>query len=103
MTKILEKFTGDNGITNTPQRHPCKNRRRRKKDFHKTWKIMYTNIRGMKGKKESLTEILCENEPQIFLLSETLLCSNAGTLIEGYTFYIERNSLQTRACKYNAA
>ena len=48
---------------------------------------MYSNIRGLKGKKLSLTSILHENEPHIFLLTETQLRSNTGIAIEGYTFY----------------
>ena len=48
---------------------------------------MYSNIRGMRGKKASLTEILHEKNPQIFLITETQLRSNTGTNIDGYTFY----------------
>ena len=48
---------------------------------------MYTNVRGIKGKKESLIEILNEYQPNVFLLTETLLRSNTGFNIDGYTFY----------------
>ena len=48
---------------------------------------MYTNIRGMKGKKNSLIEILHDCEPQIFLLTETQLRSNTGMHIDGYKFF----------------
>ena len=48
---------------------------------------MYSNIRGLKGKKLSLTGILHENDPQIFLLAETQLRTNTGMSINGYTFY----------------
>lgn len=48
---------------------------------------MYSNIRGMNGKKNSLTEILHESDPQIYLLTETQLRSNAGIKIDGYNFY----------------
>ena len=51
------------------------------------WRLMYTNIRGMKGKKNSLIEILHDNDPHIFLLTETQLRSNVGMHIEGYKFY----------------
>ena len=53
---------------------------------------MYSNVRGIKGKKASLIEILSEHEPQVFLLTETLLRSNSGTSIEGYTFYSKARS-----------
>ena len=54
---------------------------------------MYTNIRGLKGKTPSLTAILHEQEPHIFLLTETLLKSNTGLKIKGYTMYSRvRNS-----------
>ena len=48
---------------------------------------MYTNIRGLKGKKTSLTAILQENDPHIFLLTETQLRSNTGITLKGYTFH----------------
>lgn len=48
---------------------------------------MYTNIRGLNGKRNSLTEILHDNDPQIYLLTETQLRSNAGIKIDGYNFY----------------
>ena len=48
---------------------------------------MYANIRGMKGKKNSLIESLNDNNPQVFLLTETQLRSNIGMQIKGYQFY----------------
>ena len=48
---------------------------------------MYNNVRGIKGKKESIIEVLDEYEPEIFLITETLLKCNTGFNIEGYTFY----------------
>ena len=48
---------------------------------------MYANIRGMRGKLNSLTEILHEHDPQMFILTETQLKSNTGTNIKGYTLY----------------
>lgn len=48
---------------------------------------MYSNVRGIKGKKESLIEIINEYKPQMFVITETLLKSNTGTKIDGYTFY----------------
>ena len=48
---------------------------------------MYANVRGLKSKMSGLTEILHENDPQIFLLTETQLRSNTGNRIKGYTVY----------------
>ena len=48
---------------------------------------MYSNIRGMKGKKNSLTEILHDHDPHLYLLTETQLRSNVGLKIDGYNFY----------------
>ena len=48
---------------------------------------MYANIRGLKGKITSLTEILHEHNPQMFILTETLLKSNTGINIKGYTLF----------------
>ena len=48
---------------------------------------MYANIRGMKGKKNSVIEILHDKDPHIFLLTETLLKSNTGMQIDGYKFF----------------
>ena len=48
---------------------------------------MYANVRGMKSKKASITETLNEHNPQVFLLTETLLRSNTGISIDGYTFF----------------
>ena len=48
---------------------------------------MYANVRGLRGKLNGLIEILHENNPQVFLFTETQLKSNFGTTIKGYTFY----------------
>ena len=48
---------------------------------------MYTNIRGFKGKKPSLTEILNENKPHLFFLTETQMRSDSNEQIDGYTFF----------------
>ena len=48
---------------------------------------MYANIRGLKGKKPSLIEILNENKPHLFFLTETQLRSNTNEQIDGYTFF----------------
>ena len=51
------------------------------------WKILYSNIRGLKGKKVGLNSILHDHNPQLFLLTETQLRSNVTQKLEGYTFY----------------
>ena len=48
---------------------------------------MYSNVRGIKSKKDSLIEILNEYKPQMFVITETLLKSDTGMKIDGYTFY----------------
>ena len=48
---------------------------------------MYTNIRGIKGKKASLATILQQQEPHVFLLTETQLRSDLTINFKGYTFY----------------
>ena len=48
---------------------------------------MYSNVRGIKSKKASITETLHEHNPHLFLITETQLRSNNGVSIEGYTFY----------------
>ena len=48
---------------------------------------MYTNIRGIKGKQSSLTEQLHSENPEVFLLTETLLPLNINIQIAGYTFF----------------
>ena len=48
---------------------------------------MYANVRGLKGKKHSMIDILNDNNPQIFLLTETQLRSNSGITFPGYIFY----------------
>ena len=56
---------------------------------------MYSNVRGIKSKKASLTEILNEQEPHVFLITETLLSTNNGTSIDGYTLYGKARSGKT--------
>ena len=48
---------------------------------------MYVNIRGVKGKRTSLIEQLDSENPHLFLLTETLLPTNANIQITGYTFF----------------
>ena len=48
---------------------------------------MYNNVRGLKSKITSLNEILQDNNPHLFLLTETQLRTNTGVQIEGYIFY----------------
>ena len=48
---------------------------------------MYANVRGLKGKKTCVTEILHQHEPHIFLIAETQLRSNMSESFDGYTFF----------------
>ena len=48
---------------------------------------MYANVRGMKSKVNSITTILNENKPELFLMTETQLRSNVGMNVSGYTFH----------------
>ena len=51
------------------------------------WKLLYTNIRGLKGKIIGLNAIIQDHTPQLFLLTETQLRSTIAPKIQGYTFY----------------
>ena len=46
---------------------------------------MYANIRGLRGKKNSLIEILNTNQPHLFLLTETQMRSSVNEKIGEYT------------------
>ena len=59
------------------------------------WVIMYTNIRGIKGKLTSLRQILLENSPHVFLITETQMRSNTGISINGYTFFTRKREGKT--------
>ena len=48
---------------------------------------MYANVRGIKGKKTGITEILHQHEPHIFLIAETQLRSNMTENFGGYTLF----------------
>ena len=50
-------------------------------------KIMYTNIRGLKGKRASLIENLSAERPHFFLLTETLLTTDSDIQLDGYIFF----------------
>ena len=56
---------------------------------------MYVNIRGLKGKKASLTEILNDNKPHLFFLTETQMRSNSNEQFDGYTFYSRKREGKT--------
>ena len=50
-------------------------------------KIMYANIRGLKGKRSSLIEQLAAEKPHFFLLTETLLTTDSDIQLDGYIFF----------------
>ena len=65
-----------------------KTKKRKKKPNERVkWKILYANIRGVQGKRVSLTEILDDLKPEVVLLAETLLYNNVGIKIKGYKFF----------------
>ena len=49
--------------------------------------VMYANVRGIKGKKTGMTEILQQQEPHIFLIAETQLRSDMAESFVGYTCF----------------
>ena len=59
------------------------------------WVIMYANTRGIKGKLTSLRQILLENSPHVFLITETQMRSNTGISINGYTFFARKREGKT--------
>ena len=56
---------------------------------------MYANVRGIKSKLISINEVLVENNPHLFLLTETLLRTDTGLNIPGYTFYGKKREERT--------
>ena len=94
----INVITSSNSIT-TPAIHTptkihdnsnigtCNNNNNNSKKIVQKWSILYTNIRGIKGKMISLKQSLSENSPHLFLLTETQLRSNTGISTEGYTFF----------------
>ena len=48
---------------------------------------MYANIRGVRGKRAALIEILESEKPEFFLLTETLLPPGMNLQIEKYVFF----------------
>ena len=69
--------------------HPPKmgQKTQKNKIIKEEFKIMYTYIRGMRGKRASLCEIANENNPHLFLLTETQLRSDTTQKIDGYCFH----------------
>ena len=53
---------------------------------------MYANIRGMKSKINGLIEILHDQNPEVFLLTETQLKADTGIQIKGYTMFSRARS-----------
>ena len=48
---------------------------------------MYANVRGMKGKKAGISELLQQHEPHLFLIAETQLRSDLAVSFDGYTCF----------------
>ena len=65
---------------------PKRKRRKNRKKKDQLWTFFYANCRGINSKKNSLTDVLGELNPQIALFTETKLSANVGFKLEGYTF-----------------
>ena len=86
---LLESSTMEaNGMENGKKNvQKTKTRRsQRKKKIWRETKIMMVNMRGYKGKQNSIKEIVAENQPTILLLMETL-CKKEEINIEGYKIH----------------
>ena len=68
----------------TPKRNNKKNT-----TTHETWNIIYSNVRGLKSKLNSINQILLDQQPHLLLITETQLRSNIGmsSFFNGYEFY----------------
>ena len=81
--------TNSNSITSTTKTENKKlrnktRRSKRKKKGKTDIKIMYSNIRGYRSKRNSLIQILEEVKPDIVLLIETNLKGNTAINVPGY-------------------
>ena len=52
-----------------------------------TWTLLYANVRGIKGKTSSISELTQELNPHLFFITETLLQTNGGINVQGFTFF----------------
>ena len=70
---------------NAGMRTKSKSKSRPKKS--EIWKIIYTNARGIQGKKSSLIDIVEEMKPKMVLIAETQMRTNKGIEIDGFTYF----------------
>ena len=56
---------------------------------------MYANTRGLHSKKICIQDMLDENKPDIFLLTETQLKSDMGIKFKGYCFFGKQRTSST--------
>ena len=63
------------------------NKKRQSVPLQTTLKLMYANVRGIKGKRSSIIEHLNSENPHLMMLTETLLPTNNGIVIDGYKFF----------------
>ena len=61
---------------------------------NETWNILYANVRGFKSKIKSINQILLEQRPHLFMITETQLRSNTGISLEGYSFYGRKRDIK---------
>ena len=73
-----------------------RNHKQRKDTSNNYMKIMYANIQGFKSKTAGLTEILHDNKPHLFLLTETQLRCDTSEKIDGFTFYSRARKGKTK-------
>ena len=64
------------------KRAKCKSRKRKE-----TWTVFYSNVQGIKSKRNSLIDIFEELKPRIALITETQLTTGGSCKIDGYTFF----------------
>ena len=83
---VIDEATDNKETQNNQINNNNKNKKRKKQATQK-WKMLYANIRGVKGKRSSLIEHLHAEKPEICLLTETLLQSDNALNISGYTFF----------------
>ena len=69
-------------------KHPVKTRRIRRsnKKIKHVCKFVYSNIRGLSGKTQSLKQIVMNIDPDIILICETHLTSDRNVNIPDYRF-----------------
>ena len=66
---------------------PRRPRRKNNVANSQLWKLFYANARGITSKRTSMSDIFGEIQPEIALITETMLKSDTGFKFEGYSFF----------------